>query len=199
MTDQNLDYLKINTHSNTRKFYELNLTNNLIPTIFRPTRVTHSSATLIDNIYVDAELYTNIDACVIPTDISDHFFCLTKLHNIDINNNRQAYTSRKLNDTALRNIKGTLLFRNWTFLEDYNVNEASEILNGEILAAMDQFAPVKTVINNRYKRRDPWFSLGLSTSSVKCLKMYKKVLHLAHDNPEFVQYKNYRNMYKRLR
>jgi hypothetical protein len=74
-TDQNLDYLKINSHGNTRKFYELNMTNNLLPTILRPTRVTHNSATLIDNIYVDAELYTNIEAHVIPTDISDHFFC----------------------------------------------------------------------------------------------------------------------------
>ena len=198
-TDQNLDYLKINSHGNTRKFYELNLTNNLIPTILRPTRVTHTTATLIDNIYVDAELYSDITAHVIPTDISDHFFCLAKLQNIQIKNYTKAYATRKLNDAALRNIKGTLLNKNWSFLEDYDVNKASEILNKEILVAMDDFAPVKVISKNRFKRRDPWFSVGLRTSSVKCLKMYKKVLHLPHDDPEFVSYKNYRNMYKKLR
>jgi exonuclease III len=42
-TDQNLDYLKLHIHNNTMKFFELN---HLLPTIFKPTRVTHSSATL---------------------------------------------------------------------------------------------------------------------------------------------------------
>ena len=38
--DQYLDYLKINSHRNTTEFLELNLSNNLIPTIIRPTRIT---------------------------------------------------------------------------------------------------------------------------------------------------------------
>ena len=58
-TDQNLDYLKINVHCNTMKFFEMNLSNNIIPTVYKPTRVTFNSATLIDNIYVGCELYSD--------------------------------------------------------------------------------------------------------------------------------------------
>ena len=44
-TDQNFYYLKINSHINTSTLLETNLNNNLLPTILRPTRITHHSAT----------------------------------------------------------------------------------------------------------------------------------------------------------
>ena len=72
-TDQNLDYLKINSHANTMNFFKMNLDNCLIPTMYKPTRVTHSSATLIDNIYVDIDFYQNIKSFIVKTDISDHY------------------------------------------------------------------------------------------------------------------------------
>ena len=84
-TDQNMDYLKIKTHRNTQKFFELNLTNNLLPIIFKPTRVTHTSATLIDNIYVDTEICANVSSYILTTDISDHFFCLALIHGFKAN------------------------------------------------------------------------------------------------------------------
>ena len=50
--DHNVDLLKGNQHTPTHNFIE-NVTNlNLYPTITRPSRITHHSATLIDNIYV---------------------------------------------------------------------------------------------------------------------------------------------------
>ncbi len=55
-TDQNLDYLKINDHANTAKFLEINLSFGVLPTITKPTRITHSTATLIDNIYVKSKM-----------------------------------------------------------------------------------------------------------------------------------------------
>ncbi len=55
-TDQNLDFLKIHQHSNTAKFLDINLTNDLLPSITKPTRITHRSCTLIDNIYVSNQI-----------------------------------------------------------------------------------------------------------------------------------------------
>ena len=50
--DHNADLLKGNQHTPTQKFIK-NVTNlNLYPTITRPSRITHHSATLIDNTYV---------------------------------------------------------------------------------------------------------------------------------------------------
>ena len=199
-TDQNLDYLKMNTHHNTMRFFEMNLSNNIIPTIYKPTRVTHNTATLIDNIYVDADLISNVTSYVLYTDISDHFMCVTKICLNLTRNNTFTYSTRKLSVTALRNIRGALNNINWNFLEQHNVNDASELLNNEIVKALDFYAPKKTiVVNKSYKRRDPWFTSGLRTSAIKCWKLYKKVLNLPPDNLMHIEYKKYRNLYKKLR
>ena len=71
-TDQNFDYLKIQTHGKTLDLLNAFLSYDLIPTITKPTRITHTSATLIDNIYVRQDS-PNIRSCIMPCDISDHF------------------------------------------------------------------------------------------------------------------------------
>ena len=81
-TDQNMDYLKINKHNNTSELLDINFDNNILPTIIRPTRVTHNSATLIDNIYVSHKLSTNYKSGIIITDISDHYPCFVIINNI---------------------------------------------------------------------------------------------------------------------
>ena len=50
--DHNLDLLKCTHHSQTQQFLEVTLESNLIPTITKPTHVTNTSATLIDNILI---------------------------------------------------------------------------------------------------------------------------------------------------
>ena len=49
--DHNLDFLKSDQHLGTLEFIENTLANGLIPIITRPTRVTKSSATLINRQY----------------------------------------------------------------------------------------------------------------------------------------------------
>lgn len=199
-TDQNLDFLKINTHRNTQKFFEINVTNNLLPTIFKPTRVTSTSATLIDNIYVDTAIGSNISSHIITTGISDHFICLSIIHNMKMDRGTTQVTSRKLNDSIFRNIKGALSNKDWNYLNEMTINDACSALNSEIVRAIDFYAPLKKItLNIKYHKRDPWFTTGLKTSSVKCWKMYKQVMHKPHDSIEYVNYKNYRNMYNNLR
>ena len=50
-TDQNFDYLKIKSYKPSNDLLHLYLAANIIPTITKPTRITHTSAILIDNIY----------------------------------------------------------------------------------------------------------------------------------------------------
>ena len=70
--DHNLDLLKLNTHRHTQHFNEIMLENNLLPTITRPTQITQSSATLIDNIFVSENLHRFFESAVLLEDISDH-------------------------------------------------------------------------------------------------------------------------------
>ena len=53
--DHNLDLLKTSTHSLMQQFLEATLDAHLIPVITKPIRVTHSSATLIDNILIKSD------------------------------------------------------------------------------------------------------------------------------------------------
>ena len=200
-TDQNLDYLKVNVHGNTRKFFELNLSNCLIPCITKPTRITHRTATLIDNIYVDAQLTSRVKSHIITSDISDHFLCLVIIpeRNLTFNNPLQ-YRTRKINDTVLRNIRGMLMNKDWSYLDELTVDDASHELSTEISRALDWYAPVRYFKHKTtFQRREPWYTVGLQTSAVKCLKMYRKVLHKPKDCDEYVLYKEYRNRYNRLR
>ena len=50
--DHNLDLIKLAKHRVTNEFIELNLENQMLPTITKPTRITRTTATLLDNINV---------------------------------------------------------------------------------------------------------------------------------------------------
>ena len=76
-TDQNIDYLKVYTHDNTLDLLDTNLDLKLFPTILRPTRITNTTATLIDNIYLSEQLATKYLLFILDCDISDHLPCLT--------------------------------------------------------------------------------------------------------------------------
>ena len=80
--DHNLDLLKANTHPQTNKFLELNLRKSLIPCISKPTRITHKTATLIDNIMTIPYIQSNQNPFILVEDISDHMPILVRFRNI---------------------------------------------------------------------------------------------------------------------
>ena len=70
--DHNNDLLKCHIHPPTQEFLNRILNNDLMPTITRPTRITQSSACLIDNISVTKNLHQNFDSLILIVDMSDH-------------------------------------------------------------------------------------------------------------------------------
>ena len=75
--DHNLDLKHHTRHPPTKEFIDINLDNNLMPTITKPTRITRTSATLIDNIIVGKQFY-NYEANIRISDISDHLPLILK-------------------------------------------------------------------------------------------------------------------------
>ena len=75
--DHNLDFKKHTKHPLTKEFIDINLDNNLIPTITKPTRITRTSATLIDNIIVGKQFH-EYEANIGISDISDHLPLILK-------------------------------------------------------------------------------------------------------------------------
>ncbi len=200
-TDQNLDYLKVHTHSNTAKFLDLNLSNDLLPTITKPTRITHRTCTLIDNIYIPSSLTNNLVSCILATDISDHLPCLTILNGAGTQIREPINLGfRKLDDHNINRIKNAIKQVDWNRLQYLNANQGYDHLIEKITSIMDVVAPVKyKKIKPQNIAKEPWMSAGLMQSSRKCDKLYKKVCGLDRDDPKFREYKLYRNTYNKLK
>ena len=70
MGDFNIDLLKDDVHRPIHDYLDLVYSHSLIPTIYKPTRITEHTATIIDNIITNTD---NIVECAINvTDITDH-------------------------------------------------------------------------------------------------------------------------------
>ena len=84
MGDFNINLLNYDHHMETHDYVDTMFSNSLIPQITKPTRLTPTTATLIDNIYSNDILgeYNQLHG-IFYTDISDHLpiFRLTKLNN----------------------------------------------------------------------------------------------------------------------
>ena len=107
--DHNLDLLKLNTHRHTLSFYEIMLENNLLPTITRPTRITQSSATLIDNIFVSENLHRLFESAILLEDISDHLPTIALLKQTRMTIKAPlTFESRNLSESKLRQINHDL-------------------------------------------------------------------------------------------
>ena len=73
MGDNNIDLLNSEKHDLTDEFIDVLYCNEFLPLISRPTRITSTSATLIDNIFTNNhdDLNCSLNG-ILVADISDH-------------------------------------------------------------------------------------------------------------------------------
>ena len=146
--DFNVDLLKFDTHSGTRDYYDILSANGFRPLIYQPTRVSGSSATLIDNIFInDIETFSN--GGNITTSISDHFpqFCVLDLFdkNLKFKEVRYGRSYRHFNENEFEN---ELKAIDWTqLLSNKNSEEAFEVFFKKIERLLDEMAPVRRLTN----------------------------------------------------
>ena len=77
--DHNMDLIKSSEHKPTQQFLDDLLSNDIFPTITRPTRVTHAMVTLIYNIFVSKVLHQDFESAILLNDMSDHMPLLAML------------------------------------------------------------------------------------------------------------------------
>ena len=82
--DHNLDLLKHRTHGPTKKFVELFETFHQLPSITRPTRITKTCATLIDDIFVPTTWTLSFNSYLLVDDMSDHLPVIVVLRNVEL-------------------------------------------------------------------------------------------------------------------
>ena len=125
-TDQNFDLIKLEKHKHTADLLEHWIFSGLIPTITSPTRVTHCSSTLIDNIYINFKQdFHNMHSGILLHDISDHFPIFMLVCRMNKNKKKPLQiNTRSLDDQKLDKLD---FFLDWSELNQYNTDDAIKI------------------------------------------------------------------------
>jgi uncharacterized protein YozE (UPF0346 family) len=174
--DFNIDLLQYNSITQVTNFLDQLISLNLIPKITLPTRVTHSSATLIDHIYCNMDIHT---AGTIMSDITDHFsnfiFCDKTIQNTS---KPKQVSYRVINNQTMADLNQALENERWN--DVYSANDANIAYQNFLsiyLNLINTLLPMKTVSFNKSKHKiQPWMTRGLLISMKNKEKLYIKML-----------------------
>ena len=192
--DYNLDLLKHDSHPLTNSFLDTNLSRSLIPIINKPTRVTNSTATIIDNVFTNILDPDETLSFILPIDISDHFPICYFVSKVSNNMHAQPAPSMK-RDLSKKNIhifNNKISSHDWTpILSSTNSQEAYTLFHSTFTSYYNSSFPLKKS-QSLYKSRLPWLSEGIKAAIKKKNSLFSK--KLCHPNAKNTQiYKTYRN------
>ena len=175
MGDYNINLLNYESHDQTATFIDMLYSYAFVPLINRPTRVTSSSATLIDDIFTNNHnaLVKSYQGIMV-TDLSDHFpiFHINDSFTLDVTDvfivkrsfspqNKQAF----LNDLEIAD---------WNSIHS---SEDTQVAFGQfhqmLLRAFNKNFP-KRKVKIKYYNRKPWLSDGLKNSIGHKNRLYHK-------------------------
>ena len=199
-SDQNFNFINAHVHRNTSLLLDNFIASGFIPTITKPTRITHSTSTLIDNIYIRTKSFKNLNSGIITSDISDHLPIYTFIGKTELN--KHAHEQKKirpLNEDSLQNINKFLTSTNWNVLQTKDVDQCTEYLTKKIHEALDLFAPEKTLtLSSKNILRQDWMTLGFLKSTKTKYQLYRHALGKPKHSTEYIKFTKYRNKYNTL-
>ena len=199
--DHNLDLLKSHVHKKTQQFLNLNLDHDLFPVITRPTRITHTSATLIDNIFLDSRLTGRTINKILVDDISDHLPSVVILENMNPSKHSKIeITSRDIRPKQIGSLKNELTSVLKSTKLNGDTNDQFDEFHKILSNGIDAHCPIKTHFVKRDKfRKEPWLTSGLLISCNKQKKLYQNSIS-GNPKPQIVEkYKTYQNTLKKLK
>ena len=198
-TDQNFDYLKVGSNKNTSDLLNIFFQAGVLPTIKRPTRITHTSSTIIDNIYMRCHGYDNIDSRIIVSSISDHFPIISCMGRAKPSCDKTplVFTYRPTNTTKINNLSNALNTTNWDNLFlNKGVSESYDCFIVMFNKLLDENIPMKkSSIPQKSIIRESWMTPGLIKASRKRDILYRKTLGKVKNSPAYTNFIKYRNTY----
>ena len=169
--DHNLDLLKSDIHRPTKEFLHTVLDLGLMPIITQLTRISHSSATLIDNILINQSENENYDSYVLQDDTSDHLPCVCILPEVKAaKRDKKTITTRTMKRMNIQRLKEEILNTNWaSALEKCdNLNQKMETILQILNDHINHFLPETTKhISYSKLRREPWITSAIMRSIKK--------------------------------
>ena len=192
--DYNLDLLKNETHLPTSNFLDLMYSCSFLPLIHKPTRVTKSTATLIDNIFTN-HLQVNLNTIngILLTNISDHFpiFHMVKSYHLDSKD--IIMMKRKISDENLTCFIGKLAICNWNeIVSQQDPQSAYDLFHDTYSTLYNECFPM---VRYKYGKRNskPWLTEELKHMIKKKNLLYKKSKQYPSYKRES-EYRSFRNI-----
>ena len=175
--DHNLNLLKSGHHSKTQEFLETNLNANIYLTIIRPTRISKTTAMLIDNIFVSLDMYSFCKSWILIDSTSDHLLCLLMINGI----------KHKLKDPIkiqsrdlkyINRLKHAPSMTNWEYLyTGNNIEENCTKFATDLSNMVELFIPIKSkTIPYGKLCKEAWITPGILKSIRKEKQLYREMI-----------------------
>ncbi len=197
--DINIDLTKCDVNRDTAEYIDMLLSNNFLPLLVMPTRITCSTATLIDHIYyfdgADNKELLTIKSGNLLEDITDHlpnYVLIIKKKKLQ-NSNRsmvRIFSSKNVNEFV-----GKLEAADWnTVLNETDVNVSFNNFIKIIQNTFNECFPLVKISRKRANDKK-WITGSLRRSSAIKNKLYKRWLVTKSPDDES-KYKQYRKVFK---
>ena len=194
--DFNLDNLLYNTNVSITSFMDCMFGAGFGIAISYPTRITETTATLLDQIFYNNFKHEVISGNICVT-ISDHMpvFFIQK-NNVNLQMKDKLYSKRVFTETNISRFTTALQLMNWNFIKTQeNVNLIYDTFMDKFSALYNIYFPIKMFrcCQNRTVK-NPWFTLELKDLCTKKNELYynwlrypsaeNKLLYRRHSNLE---------------
>ena len=179
MGDYNINLLNCTSYSNTSDFVNVMFSSSFLPLINRPTRISETSVTLIDNILTicHGDKGEHLSG-ILPTDISDHFtiFHLISSNKLFNENNGNYTPKRIINTKTLSHLQNRIQHCDWSSVLDcQNANIVYNNFYDKFKILYNECIPLEKIKSRSNTPKKPWITQTLLDCIKKKNKLYKAI------------------------
>ena len=201
--DLNINLLKCNEHQPSSLYLDIMITNGFIPKITVPTRVTHSSATLIDHMFIKDTHGKNYFAGTLKSAMTDHYMNFLFIDIPEQTKTDKFISYRPYSPSNIAKLNSELQKIDFKSVYDQaDPDSAYEHLINTYQNTLDEIIPVKTVKFDKYKHKlNPWTTPEILKSMKERDRLYQKSVHLKNQklkDEAKVKYITCRNTLKKI-
>ena len=190
MGDLNINLLNYESHTPSNEFVDLLLAHSFLPLICKPTRISDSVETLIDNIFSNHVLNTDeLVPGLLITDISDHFpiFCLIP-RTTQPSSNSEPGLHRPFSAAGQNSFVRLINDTDWSdVLAENNPQSAFTLFHDKLITVYNTAFPVKRISPKRAEK--PW----ITDSLLKCIKRKNQLFAIYKRNKTVFNERRYKS------
>ena len=197
--DFNFNLLNISTHDETFVFFDMMMSNLIMPTITLPTKINTGKSSVIDNIFTN-QLHPDMLSGNLTVGISDH---LPSFMIVPKDNQNHLPKKHNIHTRSTKN------FDQVNFLLDYfeldwedilqtdknDVNHSLSNFMTQINMLLDKYMPLRKINKKEFRRRyKPWISNEILSKINMKNKVFKKYVKCKNEERKVELNNNYKNL-----